>query len=67
MKKIYQQPLAWVQSVEGESLLNGGSIVDGSGNQKDTLGSDNTSGGSADGDGTVWGDAKPCNPWTAWD
>lgn len=66
MKKKYQQPLVRVQSVEGESLLNGGSIVDGNGNQKDMLGS-TTSGGSASGDGTVWGDAKPYNPWTSWD
>lgn len=42
-------------------------LVDRNGNQKDTLGSDTSSGGSADGDGTVWGDAKPYNPWTAWD
>ena len=27
MKKKYQQPLVRVQSVEGEPLLNGGSIV----------------------------------------
>lgn len=54
MKKKYQQPLVRVQSVEGEPLLNGGSIVDRNGNQKDTLGSDTSSGGSADGDGTVW-------------
>lgn len=67
MKKKYQQPLVRVQSVEGEPLLNGGSVVDRNGNQKDTLGSDTSSGGSADGDGTVWGDAKPYNPWTAWD
>lgn len=40
MKKKYQQPLVRVQSVEGEPLLNGGSIVDRNGNQKDTLGSD---------------------------
>lgn len=62
MKKKYQQPLVRVQSVEGEPLLNGGSIVDRNGNQKDTLGSDTSSGGSADGDGTVWGDAKPITP-----
>lgn len=36
MKKKYQQPLVRVQSVEGEPLLNGGSIVDRNGNQKDT-------------------------------
>lgn len=67
MKKKYQQPLVRVQSVEGESLLNGGSIVNGTGEQKGTLGSDTSSGGSADEGGTVWGDAKPYNPWTAWD
>ena len=32
MKKKYQQPLVRVQSVEGEPLLNGGSIVDRNGN-----------------------------------
>lgn len=51
MKKKYQQPLIKVLSVENETLLNGGSIVDRNGNQKDTLGSDTSSGGSADGDG----------------
>lgn len=65
MKKKYQQPLVRVQSIEGESLLNGGSIVDSNGNTQATLGS--TSGGTASGDGTVWGDAKPYNPWTTWD
>lgn len=67
MKKKYQQPLVKVQSVEGESLLNGGSIVNGTGEQKGTLDSDNTSGGTAGEGGTVWGDAKPYNPWTSWD
>ena len=67
MKKKYQQPLVRVQSVEGEPLLNGGSIVNIDGRTQGTLGSDNTSGGTADGGGTVWGDAKPYNPWTSWD
>lgn len=67
MKKKYQQPLVRVQSVEGEPLLNGGSIVNIKGETQGTLGSDTSSGGSADGDGTVWGDAKPYNPWAAWD
>ena len=67
MKKKYQQPLVRVQSVEGEPLLNGGSVVTYQGETQATLGSDTTTGGSADGDGTVWGDAKPYNPWTSWD
>lgn len=67
MKKKYQQPLVKVQSVEGESLLNGGSIVNYDGNTQDTLGSDTSSGGKTDETGTVWGDAKPYNPWTSWD
>ena len=67
MKKKYQQPLVRVQSVEGEPLLNGGSIVNIDGKTQGTLGSDNTSGGRADADGTVWGEAKPYNPWTSWD
>ena len=65
MKKKYQQPLVRVQSVEGEPLLNGGSIVDRNGNTQDKLGS--TTGGTEDETGTVWGDAKPYNPWTTWD
>ncbi len=67
MKKKYQQPLIRVQSVEGESLLNGGSVVNGIGETQATLGSDTTTGGSEGEDGTVWGDAKPYNPWTSWD
>ena len=67
MKKKYQQPLVRVQSVEGESLLNGASVVKISGETLDNLGSDTSSGGSADETGTVWGDAKPYNPWTTWD
>lgn len=67
MKKKYQQPLIRVQSVEGESLLNGGSVVNGKGETQATLGSDTTTGGTAGEDGTVWGDAKPYNPWTSWD
>ena len=56
MKKKYQQPLVRVQSVEGEPLLNGGSVVDKNGNTQDTLGSDIISGGEEDDTGTVWGD-----------
>lgn len=67
MKKKYQRPLIKVLSVENESLLNGGSVVNyHPGNTQGTLGSDNTSGGTEEG-GTVWGDAKPYNPWTTWD
>lgn len=65
MKKKYQQPLIRVQSVEGEPLLNGGSVVNGNGDTQATLGS--TTGGTEDETGTVWGDAKPYNPWTTWD
>ena len=67
MKKKYQRPLIKVQIVEGEPLLNGGSVVTYQGETQATLGSDNTSGGRADADGTVWGEAKPYNPWTSWD
>lgn len=67
MKKKYQQPLVRVQSVEGEPLLNGGSIVNIGGKTQDTLGSDTNTGGTEDATGTVWGDAKPYNPWTTWD
>lgn len=67
MKKKYQQPLVRVQSVEGESLLNGASVVDIHGKTQDKCGSDTTTGGTAGDGGTVWGDAKPYNPWTTWD
>ena len=67
MKKKYYQPLIKVQIVEGEPLLNGGSVVNYGGNTQDTLGSDNSSGGTEGEDGTVWGDAKPYTPWTTWD
>lgn len=67
MKKKYQQPLIKVQSVEGEPLLNYGSVVKFHGEPSGTLGSDTTTGGTADEGGTVWGDAKPYNPWTSWD
>ena len=67
MKKKYQRPLIKVLSVENEPLLNGGSIVNIDGKTQGTLGSDTTTGGTADGGGTVWGDAKPYNPWTSWD
>ena len=55
MKKKYQQPLIRVQSVEGEPLLNGGSIVNYGGETQDTLGSDTTTGGKEDEPGTEWG------------
>ena len=58
MKKKYQQPLVRVQSVEGEPLLNNGSVVQYHGEPSGTLGSDTSSGGSEEG-GSVWGDAKP--------
>lgn len=67
MKKKYQQPLVRVQIVEGEPLLNNGSVVDIHGKTQATLGSDTTTGGSTGEDNTVWGDAKPYNPWTTWD
>ena len=66
MKKKYQRPLIKVLSVENETLLNGGSIVNIKGKTQGTLGSDNTFGGTDEG-GIVWGDAKPYNPWTSWD
>ena len=66
MKKKYQQPFIKVQIVEGEPLLNGGSVVTYQGETQGTLGSDTSSGGTEEG-GTVWGDAKPYNPWTSWD
>ena len=55
MKKKYQQPLVRVQSVEGEPLLNGGSIVKSNGETVNKMGS--TTGGTEGEDGTVWGDA----------
>lgn len=55
MKKKYQQPLIKVQIVEGEPLLNGGSIVNHGGETQDTLGSDTTTGGKEDEPGTEWG------------
>ena len=67
MKKKYQRPLIKVLSVENEPLLNGGYIVNIDGKTQATLGSDTTSGGTEGEDGTVWGDAKPYNPWTSWD
>lgn len=67
MKKIYLLPQTRVQALQTEPLLNGASIVDGGGTTEDKLGSDNNTGGSGDGSGTIWGDAKPHNPWTAWD
>lgn len=65
MKKKYQQPLIKVQIVEGEPLLNGGSVVTYQGKTQATLGS--ATGGQEGEGGTVWGDAKPYNPWTTWD
>ncbi|MGM9727225.1 MAG: hypothetical protein ACI3YJ_06440 [Prevotella sp.] len=47
--------------------MNGGSVVTYQGETQDTLGSDTTTGGQEGEDGTVWGDAKPYNPWTTWD
>ena len=67
MKKKYQRPLIKVQIVEGEPLLNGGSVVDYNGKTQATLGSDTTTGGQEGEGSTVWGDAKPYNPWTTWD
>ena len=55
MKKKYQQPLIEVQSVEGEPLLNNGSVVDSGGKTQATLGSDTTTGGKEDEPGTEWG------------
>ena len=65
MKKKYQRPLIKVLSVENEPLLNGGSIVKSNGETVNKMGS--TTGGTEGEDGTVWGDAKPYNPWTTWD
>ena len=67
MKKKYQRPLIKVLSVENETLLNGGSIVNIDGKTQGTLGSDTTTGGQEGENNTVWGDAKPYNPWTSWD
>lgn len=67
MKKKYQRPLIKVLTVENEPLLNDGSIVNIDGKTQGTLGSDNTSGGQEGENNTVWGDAKPYNPWTSWD
>lgn len=67
MKKKYQRPLIKVLSVENEPLLNGGSIVNIDGKTQGTLGSDTTTGGQEGEGSTVWGDAKPYNPWTSWD
>ena len=67
MKKKYQRPLIKVLSVENEPLLNDGSVVKYKGEPSGTLGSDTTTGGQEGEDGTVWGDAKPYNPWTTWD
>lgn len=55
MKKKYQQPLIKVQIVEGEPLLNGGSVVTYQGETQATLGSDTTTGGQEDETGTGWG------------
>lgn len=56
MKKKYQQPLIKVQIVEGEPLLNGGSVVTYQGETQATLDSDTETGGTADGTGIVWGE-----------
>lgn len=48
--------------------MNGASVVTyEKGETVDTLGSDTTTGGTEGEGGTVWGDAKPYNPWTSWD
>lgn len=65
MKKKYQQPLIRVQSVEGEPLLNNGSVVQYHGETVNKMGS--TTGGTEGEGGFVWGNAKPYNPWTTWD
>lgn len=67
MKKKYQRPLIKVLSVENETLLNGGSIVNIDGKTQGTLGSNTTTGGQEGEGGIVWGEAKPYNPWTSWD
>ena len=67
MKKKYQRPLIKVLTVENEPLLNDGSIVNIDGKTQTTLGSDTTTGGQEGENNTVWGDAKPYNPWTSWD
>lgn len=67
MKKKYQRPLIKVLTVENEPLLNDGSIVNIDGKTQATLGSDTTTGGQEGENNTVWGDAKPYNPWTTWD
>lgn len=67
MKKKYQRPLIKVLSVENEPLLNGSVVTYEKGETVDTMGSDNTSGGQEGENNTVWGDAKPHNPWTSWD
>jgi len=66
MKKKYQQPLVKFLSVENEPLLNA-SVVTYGGETVDTFGSDTTTGGTEGENNTVWGDAKPHNPWTSWD
>ena len=56
MKKKYQRPLIKVQIVEGEPLLNGGSVVTyDKGETQATLGSDTETGGTEDKTGTGWG------------
>lgn len=48
--------------------MNGASVVTyEKGETQATLGSDTTTGGSTGEGNTVWGDAKPYNPWTTWD
>lgn len=67
MKKKYQQPLVKFLSVENEPLLNASVVTYEKGETVDTMDSDTTTGGETDKNGTVWGDAKPYNPWTSWD
>ena len=48
--------------------MNGASVVTyEKGETVDTMDSDTTTGGTEGENNTVWGNAKPHNPWTAWD
>lgn len=67
MKKKYVKPAVHVVKSNMEPLLNGASIVDGSGKTQDNLGSDTTTGGTVGEGGYVWADAKQ-NSWSSiWD
>lgn len=70
MKKKYVKPSIHVVNTSTETLLNGGSIVDGTGKTQDQLGSDTTTGGTEGDDGYVSGDAKQNTwggSWECWD